>query len=101
MADVLAAVPVWLEDTGKIAGAVVALIGALYGIGRVIRSSWRFVKNVDETLTVTKQTHHLVRHHLGPNGSTPPLHTRVAGIERRMVRLEAAHDIEDDEVDGA
>ena len=67
----------------------------------MIRSSWRFVKNVDETLTVTKETHHLVRHHLGPNGDTPPLHKRVARIERRMVRLEAAHDIEDTDGDGA
>lgn len=96
MGDALAAVPTWIIDTGIVAGVLTGVIGALYAVGRLIRSSWRFVKNVDETLTVTKETHHLVRHHLGPNGLTPPLHTRVAGIERRMVRLEAAHDIEDD-----
>ena len=90
--------PFW-NETGQVAALVIAIVGAVYAVARVIRSSWRFVKNVDETLTVTKETHHLVKHHLGPNGDTPPLHKRVASIEHRMVKLEIAHNIKDDGVD--
>lgn len=53
-----------LQETGQVAGLIIAVVGALFAVGRVIRTSWRFIRNVDETLTLTKETHHLVRHHL-------------------------------------
>lgn len=93
MPDVLALGPAF-QETGQVAGLIIAVVGALYAVGRVIRTSWRFIRNVDETLSITKETHHLVRHHLGPNGQTPPLHRRVSDLGKRMRVLEEVHGVE-------
>jgi hypothetical protein len=84
----------WI-DAGIVAGIVSGIIGCAYTVHRAIRSvrAW-FERIWDRAETLFSKavdqsgTGHLVRYHLGPNGTTTPMHTRMA-------RLEAAHDIED------
>ncbi len=94
MLDVLAATPTWVRELALVAGAFVTVAAAIGVVWKMLKGGWRVASNVQKIL-------HLVEYHLGPNGGNPPLHNRVTRIERRMVKLERAHDIEDDDGDGA
>ena len=59
---------------------VAAVLGLLGGLLRLAAKANRII---DTTETSAK----LIRYHLGPNGDTPPIHKRIAELER-------VHDIE-------
>lgn len=84
----------WI-DAGFIAGIVSGVIGCAYTVHRAIRSvhawierMWDRAEQLFSRAVDASSTGHLVRYHLGRNGTTTPMH-------ERMARLEAAHDIED------
>jgi hypothetical protein len=56
---------------------VCALIVAIVAAGEALRRGWRGVKQAFSDAVDTSATGHLVRYHLGPNGTTPPIHQRV------------------------
>lgn len=63
-----------------IAAGISAVIGAGYSIHRLFKSMVHgFSQAVDNSATG-----HLVRYHLGPNGTTKPMHERVGSIERKQ-----------------
>lgn len=63
--------------------ALLALIGGLL----------RLAKKANRIIDTTEQSAKLIRYHLGPNGDTPPIH-------RRLAQLERVHDLEPPEIDG-
>jgi hypothetical protein len=79
-------------DEWRDAGVVAASLTAMIVAARTFLAAWRSCKRRLSTAWSTavdaSNTAHLVRHHLGPNGETTPMH-------QRMARLERAHDIED------
>jgi hypothetical protein len=84
----------WL-DVGIGAGIVSAVVGCAYTVHRAVRSvrawferMWDRAEQLFSKAVDSSSTGHLVRYHLGRNGTTTPMHVRMA-------RLEAAHDIED------
>ena len=76
------------EEAGLAAGALTAILAA----GRASLLAWRSLKRRTReawsAAVDSSDMAHLVRYHLGPNGTTTPMHTRMA-------RLEQAHNIED------
>lgn len=71
-------------------GAWVAIILPLLA---VMTGLWRLAVKANRIIETTEQSAKLIRYHLGPNGSTPPIHRRLAELER-------VHDIEPPEIEG-
>lgn len=74
-----------------IAVGVSAVIGAGYSVGRAFRSCKAAMAEGVSRAVDHSDTGKLVKYHLGPNGTTPPIHQRIR-------RLEEAHNIEQTEV---
>lgn len=78
----MATLPPWLQDL-KDAWPMVVTIGG------VAVAAWRQIRR--KVFDPIAKTQKLVEYHLGPNGTTTPIH-------RRLSALEHAHNIEHDEV---
>lgn len=68
----------------------VFLVAAILGLFGVL---WRLAAKANHIIDTTENSSKLIRYHLGPNGDTPPIHRRIAELER-------AHNIEPPEIDG-
>jgi hypothetical protein len=95
----LAAVSSTWVDLDAVAVLVTSIIGAAYAVHRAVRSvrawgerTWDRAELLFSKAVDASSTGHIVKHHLGGNGTTTPMHVRMA-------RLEAAHAIEDQPVD--
>jgi hypothetical protein len=98
-------------DFVVLAVGVSAVIAAGYSIHRALRSirawgvrTWARLEDMFSKAVDASNTGHIVRHHLGPNGSTAPMHERVAslgqaqadhnkvatGVEEKVGKLESA-----------
>ena len=86
IADIVAT---W-QDAGIIAASISALIAAGYAIRRAAKSLRASIEQAWSAAVDASETGHLVRYHLGPNGTTRPIHERL-----RL--LEEAHQIEQQE----
>lgn len=74
-----------------IAGGVTVLFGASVCIGKFLKSLATVSSDVISMAVDHSDTGKLVKYHLGPNGTTPPIH-------QRLRRLEEVHNIENTEV---
>lgn len=74
----IATLPPWLQDLKDAWPMVISIVAAAGWAWRQIR------RKVFDPIAETK---HLVEYHLGPNGTTTPVHVR-------LVALEKAHNIE-------
>lgn len=74
-----------------IAVGVSAVIGAGYSIAKAYRSVVAAMAEGVSRAVDHSDAGRLVKYHLGPNGTTPPIHQRIR-------RLEEAHNIENTEV---
>lgn len=74
-----------------IAGGFTVLFGASVCVGKFLKSLSTVTADVISIAVDHSDTGKLVKYHLGPNGSTPPIHQRIR-------RLEEAHNIENTEV---
>lgn len=79
------------EALVAIAVGITAIFGALVCVGKFLKSVSTITADVISTAVDHSDTGKLVRYHLGPNGSTPPIHQRIR-------RLEEVHNIENTEV---
>lgn len=73
-----------LVQVGVAAGAVSAIIGAVYLLHRAIGSMQMISLQAISAAVDSSRTGHLVDYHLGPNDGTPPLHKRVDRIEVQL-----------------
>lgn len=78
---------------GIIAASTSALIAAFYSIARAVRSLRVIGAELVSAAVDASYTGKLVAYHLGPNGTTRPMH-------ERLELLEAAHNIEDEATSG-
>jgi hypothetical protein len=99
--DAFAAVPTWAVDLGIVAAIISGVVGAIYAVGRLSGSTMKWMwtgfesavkRATDDIRDDVSELKHLTKHHLGPNGTTTPMH-------KRMKRLEEVHGIKD-EADG-
>lgn len=60
--------------------AIVSIVAAAEALRRAFRWFRTAAKNAISAAVDLSETAHLVRFHLGPNGTTPPLHKRVSDI---------------------
>lgn len=74
------------------ASGVSAVIGAGYLVHRAYKSirawvaqTWDRAERLFSNAVDSSATGHLVKYHLGPNGSTKPMHERVGSIEQGQV----------------
>lgn len=79
----IAVLPMWMRD---LVDAWPLVMAVLAFVGWLVRSIYKVLRKLDK-LDKLDEIERIVRHHLGPNGETPPMW-------RRMERLEMAHDIE-------
>lgn len=104
--NAIAAVSPHWEDARIIFGALAAVCAFAWGAARIARGVWRswrnFTRRLRQAFDDVTETVHLVRHHLGPNGNTTPLHQRVhtltictADLNARMRVLETVHGVTD------
>lgn len=91
---IVALAQTWI-DVGLVAGIVSGVIGCAYTVHRAVKSvrawferMWDRAEALFSKAVDASSTGHIVKHHLGGNGTTTPMHVRMA-------RLEHAHDIED------
>ena len=73
-----------LVQVGIGAGAVSAIIGAVYLLQRAVRSMQTISFHAISAAVDSSRTGHLVDYHLGPNDGTTPLHERVDRIEVQL-----------------
>lgn len=85
------------QAIGVIAGAVGLLIGVFVLFEKITgvtgRWSERAIRN--GTSEIESQLADLAsyqKHHLGPNGDTPPLHTRITSLEKRLDESQQGED---------
>lgn len=76
-----------------IASGIIAVIGAGYSIHRALRSIRAWVRRIIaiakhefSDAVDTSKTGHLVTYHLGPNGTTTPMHQRVTENQATELR---------------
>lgn len=68
----------------EVLGASTAVLALLSGLGRLLIGAWRASQRITRVLDSVERTERVVAHHLGPNGSSTPLHSRVARLERGL-----------------
>ena len=73
-----------LVQLGVGAGAMSAIIGAVYLLHRAFRSVQTISLQAISAAVDASRTGHLVDYHLGPNDGTTPLHERVDRIEVQL-----------------
>ena len=73
-----------LVQVGIAAGAVSAIIGAVYLLQRAFKSMQTISLHAISAAVDASRTGHLVDYHLGPNDGTTPLHERVDRIEVQL-----------------
>ena len=105
----IAQVPSWLRELSAWVGAIVVIVGGVTAIftrkpfrwlGRTLVSDpfGGWVRKQIETSKTGKS----VAHHLGPNGDTIPMHTRVAKLEAQatvgkwLLEIDDETDLEED-----
>ena len=90
----LAQVPALLSEAAAWIGAIVVITGGTTAIFTRKPFKWLGRKLVSEPFggwvqrrveDGTKDIRHLTEYHLGPNGTTPPIHTRIAKLEVRAI----------------
>lgn len=77
----------WI-DIGQTAGIITGVLVCATAVGKALRWFFGWVRRGISAAVDLSDTAHLVRFHLGPNGTTTPMH-------QRMSRLEEAHGIPD------
>lgn len=99
----IAQVPGLLRELSAWIGAIVVIVGGLTAIFSRKPFKWVGKKLVSEPFggwvrrqIETSKTGKSVQHHLGPNGDTVPLHTRVAKLEAQSVVKQWLAEIEDE-----
>lgn len=99
-----AAVPALLAEAAAWIGAVVVVVSGLTLIFTRRPFKWLGRKLVSEPFGSwvqrrvedgTKDIRHLTEYHLGPNGTTPPIHRRIAVLEVRAL-VDSFDDLEED-----
>lgn len=58
----------------------IPVVGA--GILALIRLAYRSLRHLEEVGTKVDDLHRYTRYHLGPNGDSPAIHTRLQALER-------------------
>lgn len=90
----VAKVPTLLSEAAAWIGAIVVVVSGLTLLFTRKPFKWLGRKLFSEPFggwvqrrveDGTKDLRHLTTYHLGPNGSTPPLHTRIAVLEAQAV----------------
>ena len=101
----LAQVPALLREAAAWIGAIVVIVSGLTLIFTRKPFKWIGRKLVSEPFGSwvqrrvedgTKDLRHVTTYHLGPNGSTPPLHTRIAVLEAQAVIRSWVDDLADE-----
>ena len=100
----IANVPTWLRELSAWVGAIVVVVGGITAIFSRKPFKWLGRKLVSEPFgswvrrqIETSKTGKSVQHHLGPNGDTVPLHSRVAKLEGQAVISQWLADINDED----
>lgn len=75
----------WPQVEAEAVGWLVPAV--LMGTVWLIRQAGRLVRKIDAIGVDLAEVKKVTKHHLGPNGDTPPIHSRLRAIE-------AAHDLE-------
>ena len=74
----------WTRDITVMAASVAAILG----MRELVKTIWHGIRETISAAVDHSDTGKLVKYHLGPNGTTPPIHVRLK-------RLEKAHNIYD------
>lgn len=77
----IASLGIWI---GIVGGAISILLGAI----KLSQELWRAFRNIGNMVDDLRETKNLVKHHLGPNGDSKPIHERISEIEGRLGELE-------------
>lgn len=83
----LAAVSEHWTDIGTRAAVITGVLACLGALVKFARATMRSARRGISAAVDLSDTAHLVRYHLGPNGTTRPVHERLR-------QLEIAHQIE-------
>lgn len=88
-----AVVPTFINEIAAWVGAIVVISGGLTAIFTRKPFKWLGRRLFTEPLggwlrhqINTSETGHLVKYHLGPNGTTPPMHRRIETLEANQMR---------------
>lgn len=88
----IAALPQFVIDLGAAAGVLVAVSAAIAVLWRTPPVRW-FRRQVSDSLgewlehrvqQANAEHYEYVRYHLGPNGTTKPIHQRLCDVERAV-----------------
>lgn len=104
----IAAVPAVLREAAAWFGAIGIVVGGCTAIftRKPFKWVWRRLVSdpfggwVERRVTDgTSDLRNLTQYHLGPNGTTPPIHTRIARLEARAQVDEWLHHLPESEED--
>lgn len=70
-------------------GVIAAGLSITLGAVKLSQELWRAFRRIAGMVDDLTEVKNLVKHHLGPNGDTPPLHKRVEAVENRITMIEA------------